>query len=135
MDGESARIEHLKMIQAVIARMSNSSAAMKRHAIVIALAVFGAAHVADNAALFPAGIVAVIFFAFIDAEYLRTEKGYRTLYNRVRDAAAEVQVNFQMEGEKTEHAFCQALFSWSVGMLYIALVGLLAIGWIKQLIG
>ncbi|WP_159321674.1 hypothetical protein [Spiribacter roseus] len=128
IDYTNARIEHLKMIQNVIQRMSTSSTVIKRYAVVVALAVSGSANLVGKPDLLVVGGMAMALFAFVDAEYLRTEKAFRTLFDEVRAEPSDQAPDFRMDATKTEQSFCAALVSWSVGAVYFGLVALILIG-------
>lgn len=68
---------HLQFIQAAITRMSDASAAIKRHAIGVALAVLGSAQLSHQKVLAVAGVAITLVFALLDASYLRRERGFR----------------------------------------------------------
>ncbi|MDV7137075.1 HIT family protein [Williamsia muralis] len=80
------RRKHLDYIQAVVTRQSAASSSAKGWLLPVTTAAFGFAltqHLWPLAAL---GIVAVILFAYLDANYLRSEKAFRKLYNTVAGA-------------------------------------------------
>lgn len=112
---------HLQFIQAAITRMSDASAAIKRHAIVVALAVLGSAQLSHQKVLAVAGVAITLVFALLDASYLRRERGFRLLYDEVRSEPAEKVVDFRMTQPLNSHSLRNSLFSWSVGGLYISL--------------
>lgn len=77
------RRKHLEFIQAVVTRMSTASSNAKSWILPVVTAAYGYALTqrADSVALL--GIMAVLVFAFLDANYLRQEKAYRKLYDDV----------------------------------------------------
>lgn len=83
------RRKHLDFIQAVVTRMSAASSGAKGWLLPVVTATYGYAltkHADSVAAL---GIMAVLLFMFLDANYLRQEQAYRRLYvavaRRTRD--------------------------------------------------
>ena len=83
MDPETARVEHLKLIQAVITRLARSSFAIKSTATAACAALV--AFVASTDAPFvSAGGVAVLSLWLLDANFLRQERSFRRLYDSVR---------------------------------------------------
>ena len=89
MDQETARIEHLKLIQAVIARLARHSFAVKSLAVAAAAALitFTAATETPVAVI---GGAALLPLWWLDATYLRQERRFRSLYDFVRaEPAAE----------------------------------------------
>lgn len=130
---ESIRIAHLTMLQGVITRMGSNSFTLKALA-----ATFGSAAVAVMATVDEpspyyaiAAIVPMLIFWMMDAQFLRLERAYRKLYERVR------------KGEEVEAYSLDALpfmencaptlrlaFSWSVSWFYFAIflsLGLVAL--------
>jgi hypothetical protein len=93
-------IKHLEFIQNVINRMANNSFLLKGWTVTIVAALFALA--AQNAnlkfvilALFP-----VIAFWILDSYYLRQERLFRGLYNKIRarkDEPAETDVQFSLD--------------------------------------
>ena len=83
MDTETARVEHLKLIQAVVSRLARSSFAVKSAATAasVALVAFVASTDAPLAAI---GGVGVVPLWLLDADFLRQERGFRRLYNLIR---------------------------------------------------
>jgi ATP adenylyltransferase len=77
------RRKHLDYIQAVITRQSAASSSAKSWLLPIVTATFGFALTQNSWPLAVLGIVSVILFAYLDANYLRSEKRFRKLYNIV----------------------------------------------------
>ena len=86
MDSEAARIEHLKLIQAVVARLGRNSFAIKSTAAAVsaALVAFTASIGSPLAAL---GGFAILSLWLLDASFLRQERGFRGLYDSIRAGA------------------------------------------------
>jgi len=83
---DEATIAHLNMLQGVINRMASSSFALKALAVMIAAAVIALASTQQfGRPILPvAGLLPVVVFWLMDAQYLRLEKLYRALYDDVR---------------------------------------------------
>ena len=87
MDPETLRVDHLKMIQVVIERMSRNSFALRAIAGTITAALVAAA--ANTESPWPLlGGLAIIWLMLLDAYFLHTEREFRDLYNDVRTAPA-----------------------------------------------
>ena len=86
MSPETARIEHLKLIQAVINRLGRNSFAIKSAAAAAsaALVAFTASTGSPVAAL--AGL-AILLLWMLDARFLAEERGFRSLYDSVREGS------------------------------------------------
>lgn len=84
------RRKHLDYIQAVVTRQSAASAAAKGWLLPIVTATFGFALTQRSWPLAALGMVAVVLFAYLDANYLRSEKQFRRLYNTVARSSRRV---------------------------------------------
>ncbi len=84
------RRKHLDYIQAVVTRQSAASASAKGWLLPIATATFGFALTQHSWALAALGIVAIVLFSYLDANYLKSEKQFRRLYNTVARSGRKV---------------------------------------------
>lgn len=134
-DAEDRR-KHLELIQGAISRMSAASSNAKSWLLPVAAATYGYGLIqkADSVALL--GIASVVLFAFLDAQYLRQERGFRALY---RDAVARTTVEFEMsparyfnrpngdreDGRSENCQWRKVIWSWSLAGFYgpLAAVG------------
>ena len=122
-------LQHLSFIQGVINRMNSNSFSMKGWmvAIVSALcAVYASNSKADASYVYIiAAIIADILFCFLDAYYLKMEKEYRNLYNKVLETPNGTDFNM----DTSEHRVClwKAIKSPSVWILYTVVALLLGI--------
>lgn len=82
VDPEDKR-KHLDFIQAVVTRMSAASSNAKSWLLPVVTAAYGFALTSSSGSVATLGVVAVLLFSFIDANYLRQERAYRTLYDVV----------------------------------------------------
>lgn len=80
------RRKHLDYIQAVVTRQSAASSSAKGWLLPVTTAAFGFALTQHLWPLALLGVIAVILFAYLDANYLRSEKAFRKLYNTVTRA-------------------------------------------------
>lgn len=88
-DPEDTR-KHLDFIQAVVTRMSAASSTAKAWLLPVVTAAYGYALTqnADSVALL--GLGATLLFAYLDANYLRQEKRFRSLYRAVADGKYDI---------------------------------------------
>lgn len=86
MDSEAARVEHLKLIQAVVDRLGRNSFAIKSTAAA-ASAVLVAFTASANSPLAAVGGFAILSLWLLDARFLRQERCFRRLYDSVRKRA------------------------------------------------
>lgn len=103
---EGSRVAHLDMIQAVVARLGNNGFAVKGWAITVAGAFAGFAITKDNWALALASVVPTTLFWVLDAHFLRAERCFRLLFERVRRGDAAVGPYFM---NATSTSFLSAL--------------------------
>ena len=61
-------------------------------------------------------------FAFLDASYLREERGFRNLYDAVRVRPDDEAVDFTLSPLMSCHSLSSVIFSWSIAGLYSALL-------------
>lgn len=137
------RRKHLDYIQAVVTRQSASSASAKGWSLSVTAAIFGFALTQHAWALAVLGVLAVGLFAYLDANYLRSERQFRQLYDTVarstrnvplfslNPAAAQVSAE---EGEQEASTWrkLKRLYipkrdvwcSWAVAPFYTALLAI-----------
>ncbi len=77
-------VRHLEMIQDVISRMADNSFTVRRWSIGATGALIGAAVVTDGPVIAFVGAVMAVAFWGLDAYYLRQERWFRALYDKVR---------------------------------------------------
>ena|SRR2546422_4796555 len=124
------RLEHLKMIQSVIARMAQNSFLVKGWSVTLVTAVMALTLPNPNKgfallALFPA-----IVFWGLDAYYLRQERLFRKLYDSVRGPNADPAAAFSMDTrqfDETVQPWLCTLFASTVIALHGMVVVLVAI--------
>lgn len=87
---DSAYLKHLEFIQAIVARMAQSSVQTKSLLLPVVVAAYGYALTQKSVSVSLLGIAAVILFGYIDASYLRQEQAYRRLYNAVIEGTKEI---------------------------------------------
>lgn len=88
-DVPDGRIKHMEMVQAVVARLGGNGFVVKGWAITVAGAFQGFGITRENGWLALAALVPTILFWFLDAAFLRSERAFRMLFERVRVGEAE----------------------------------------------
>ena len=78
------RVKHLEMIQAVISRLGNEAALIRGWALTVSSAFFAFAAQNFSWRVAAVGLLPVVAFWGLNAYYLRAERQYRKLYDRVR---------------------------------------------------
>ena len=93
--------KHLEMIQAVINRMANNSFMLKGWAVTLVAGIFALASKDADKIYFMVAYVPIIAFWGLDAYYLRQERLYRKLYDKVR-MMDESEIDFSMNAALSE---------------------------------
>ena len=135
VDSELARIEHLKLIQAIIARMARTAFAVKAGSSTLVAALITLAITADSSPVAAFGILPLALLWFLDAYYLREERSFRRLYDIIRTskpAEPGSEHYFRMtkgQGKGGLGEFIKTIFSTSLLVFYLAelfILGLVA---------
>jgi histidine triad protein len=108
---DSAYLKHLEFIQAIVARMAQSSVQTKSLLLPVVVAAYGYALTQKSVSVSLLGIAAVILFGYIDASYLRQEQAYRRLYNAVIEGTKEIPLLSLNLAEDTE-LVCEEKSFW-----------------------
>ena len=124
------KVEHLKMLQGVVARMAESSAQMKTWAISLVTAVIVFSGLSDDPhwLIGLGGCVPVILFWIMDAKYLHLNRCYRELYESV--AAEKKTKPFEMDYREyaaSIESVRKVACSWSVLWFYAALLAIMLV--------
>lgn len=81
------QVKHLEMIQAIITRMAQNSFALKGWAVTIVTGILALGAAAGNGRIAWLALVPAVAFWGLDSYYLRQERLFRKLYDRVRNRA------------------------------------------------
>lgn len=90
----SSKLEHLKMLQAIITRMASNSFMIKGWCVTLVSAVLALSAKDAHHMVFVA-YLPVLMFWWLDAYFLRQERLFRELYDHVRNSQEE-ESNFSM---------------------------------------
>lgn len=88
------RIKHLEMVQAVIARLSNSAFVVRGWAVTVVGLLSGFAINSSNWQLALVSAATTVAFWGLDTYFLRAERLFRELYDAIRDEQAEIEPFF-----------------------------------------
>lgn len=129
------RRQHLSLVQSVIARMAQSSANIKSWLLPVVTTAYGYAFTKSTVAVAILGIVATLVFGLLDIGYLRTERKYRSLYERIAANDPTVlpySLNYVTEKDTRKTAFlehCSTMMAWAIWPFYVVLIltGLVAV--------
>jgi len=123
-----AKIAHLEMVQAVIARMAGNSFLIKGWSVTIVAALFALAADKANSRFVYLAAVPTLMFWLLDGFFLQQERLYRQLYGAVTKKARDA-IDFSMDATTysnqvaswVESCFSKTLLAFH-GTLLIALV-------------
>lgn len=85
-DFEPNHIKHLELLQAVIGRLAGNSFLIKGWSVTVVGAFLGFAVTQDEASLARVSLLPLALFWGLDTYFLRAERLFRVLYDRVRSA-------------------------------------------------
>lgn len=134
VDAEDKR-QHLSFAQDIITRMAQSSSSAKSWFLPVVTATYGYAFTQSSVAVAILGIVATVVFGFLDIGYLRTERKYRDLYERITTGDGDVppySLNYKKPGDTRKNLLlehCSVMTAWAIWPFYGAFLatGLVAI--------
>ena len=95
------KLKHLEMIQHIITRLANNSSSLKGWTVIFIAAVLGFAIKESNPNYIPLVLFPIFAFWGLDGYYLRQEKLFRSLYDKVRKLD-EQDIDFEMDISSTE---------------------------------
>ena len=112
------QIAHLGLIQGVVVRMGSNAFALKALAVTIASAVIALAGARPSGMeFFPlAGLLPVVLFWGLDAQYLHIEKCFRKLYDAVRtgESVEAFSMDYTPYKSKVEGWLKLSIWNWSI---------------------
>jgi hypothetical protein len=79
------KIKHLEIVQAIINRMASNSFMLKGWAVTLVVGIFALAAKDSSQIFFLIAYVPIVMFWFLDSYYLRLERQYRALYDKIRN--------------------------------------------------
>jgi hypothetical protein len=129
-------MRHLELIQAVISRQGNNGFAIKAWSLTLLAALLGGAVEFENPGLALIAVLTTLTFWGLDAYFLRCERLFRNLYERVIDGDPEVPAfymaatsrKFSKAAPPSDRAWTQIIRRPSLLPLYgISLLAALAI--------
>jgi hypothetical protein len=95
---DAGRLKHLELIQKVITRMANNSFLLKGWSVTILSAILAIAASKDGLRqIVWIGFLPAVTFWLLDGYFLRQERLYRKLWDRLRAGNQETQTDFSMD--------------------------------------
>lgn len=111
---EEHRVKHLEMIQAVIARLGGNGFLIKGWAITLASAFVGLAVHSEDCSFAWVGTASSLTFWGLDAYFLRAERRFRMLGDRVRRLDQKIEPFFMGATSKTFLDECDQAQKWKL---------------------
>src|SRR4051812_10539232 len=103
------------MLQALITRMAGYGASFKSYCITVTTAVIGFSFTLHRPAVAALALLPVIAFGIADAQYLRVERRFRSVFNLVRAESWDVMPTFEINLDGApKQSFWSAMTSWSI---------------------
>lgn len=117
------RVKHLEMVQAVVTRIGNYSATLKNYCITLTTATAGFAITLHRPYVTLLGLIPVVMFGVLDAQFLRVERRFRAMYDLVRQGDWATPPSFEINlGGAPTVSYRRTLASWSIMIFYLPLV-------------
>lgn len=130
-----AKLKHLEIIQDVINRMANNSFLLKGWSIVLVSALFALAAKDSNKLYIYLAYFPTIAFWVLDGYFLRQEKLYRKLYDKVRNTD-DSKIDFSMDTSsvtKQVSAWSEVVFSKTLSIFHgVIVLTILLVMWIAS---
>jgi hypothetical protein len=125
---DTNRVKHMEMIQAVVARLAGNSFLIEGWALTLTGAFLGFAVNENDAGLAAGALVPILVFWMLDTYYLRAERLFRLLYDRVRTRPDAVDPFFMGATRATFVASVSAdISSWRKTIWRLTLSGFYAL--------
>ena len=123
----NAKLKHLEFIQNAINRMANNSFIIKGWCITLAVALIALLEKEDiNKCYIVFSFLPLLFFWFLDAFYLKTERQYRRLYTDISKKGKK-EIDFSMDITLYKECYVEALFSRTLLPFYLSLMGIVLV--------
>lgn len=119
--------EHLQLIQSIINRMASNGFLLKGWCITLLTALI-ALSIDKHPKILVVSILPILGFWYLDAFFLKTERAYRSLYNKaiLKDETVPLfSLNPMYSGE--QHTIWQSFFSQTLSVFYGGLLILVMI--------
>lgn len=121
------KLKHLEFVQNVINRMANNSFIIKGWCITLVVALIALLEKENiNKNYIPFSFIPLLFFWFLDAFFLKTERQYRRLYAEVSKKDKK-EIDFSMDITPYKECYGEALFSRTLLPFYLPLIGIVLV--------
>ena len=121
------KLKHLEFIQNAINRIANNSFIIKGWCITLVVALIALLEKENiNKDYIPFSFIPLLFFWFLDAFFLKTERQYRRLYADVSKKGKK-EIDFSMDITPYKECYGEALFSRTLLPFYLSLMGIVLV--------
>lgn len=113
------RVGQLEMMQANIARVAGYGATIKNWSITVATAVCAFSMQIEHGGVALLALLPICIFAFIDGEYLRVERQFRSAFDQIRRESWDLVPTFDVSPDRASKIrLPTVLCSWSILSFY-----------------
>jgi hypothetical protein len=120
-------VKHLEMVQDVVTRLANYGATLKNYCLTLTTVVCGFAITLQRPLVALLALVPILIFAVLDAQYLRVERRFRSLFDQLREKDWSKLPTFEISLKAAPPSgYWDAFTSWSIFIFYVPLA--LAVG-------
>jgi hypothetical protein len=117
---DAGRLKHLELIQNVITRMANNSFLLKGWSVTILSAILAIAASKDGLhQIVWIGFLPAVMFWLLDGYFLRQERLYRKLWDRIRTGDQEAPTDFTMDTSAVDAAVYSLIRTCLTKTLYL----------------
>lgn len=121
------KLKHLEFIQNAINRMANNSFIIKGWCITLVVTLIALLEKENiNKDYIPFSFIPLLFFWFLDAFFLKTERQYRRLYTDISKKGKK-EIDFSMDITLYKECYVEALFSRTLLPFYLPLIGIVLV--------
>ena len=121
------RIKHLEFIQAAIARMAGNSSQTKVYSASLTAAIVAFVATTKIDLVLWLYIPILLIFGFLDGQYLRLERAFRSQFNSLRTKPYDEDQRFEISTRwKAGYGLTSGFWSWSVWLYYLPLSAIVA---------
>ncbi len=117
------KVKHLEMVQGVVTRLAGQGATIKNYCITVTTAICGFAITLHRPVVALLALFPIMIFAALDAQYLRTERRFRGLFDKIRCEDWVKPPSFEISlSAAPKIGYVSVLRSWSIVVFYAPLV-------------
>ena len=131
------KIKHLEMIQNIVNRMASGSTFLKGWTVILVAAVLSFVLKESKSTYIWLAIIPTLFFWGLDSVYLRQEKLFRELYDKVRVLGDE-DIDFSMDTSDMKRdvkSWFRVCFSKTISPFYMPILVVIVVVLVWALLG